>query len=93
MPAKTISAREFHQDTAGAARAARKSPVIVTNRGRPSLVLLSFDEYSNLASSKPKKRAKEKNLVELLRMPEGTPAFDFDFEELRSISPREVDFD
>jgi prevent-host-death family protein len=93
MPAKTISAREFHQDSAGAARAARKSPVIVTNRGRPSLVLLSFDEYSNLASPQPKKGARGKSIVELLRMPEGTPAFDFDFEELRSISPREAAFD
>jgi prevent-host-death family protein len=94
MPAKTISARQFHQDTAGAARAARKSPVIVTNRGRPSLVLLSFDEYSNLASPRPKKGAKEKTIVELLAMPEGTPAFDADFEFPRlEFRPRTVDLD
>jgi prevent-host-death family protein len=48
-PPKIISARQFHQDTAGAARAARKSPVIVTNRGRPNLVLLSPAEYQKLS--------------------------------------------
>jgi prevent-host-death family protein len=92
MPSKTISAREFHQDSAGAVRAARKSPVIVTNRGRPSFVLLSFDEYSNLASPDPKKGAKEKSIVELLAMPEGTPEFDFEFPRLE-FHPRPVDFE
>ena len=86
MPITTFSSREFNQDRSRVKRAVKKGPVFVTDRGRPSLVLLSVEEYYKLA-------AKEKDIVELLRMPEGTPAFDFDFEELRSISPREVDFD
>jgi len=57
-------------------------------------VLLSFDEYSNLASPQSKKGAKEKSIVELLRMPEDTPAFDFDFEFPRlEFRPRPVDLD
>lgn len=43
-----FSARRFNQDTAGAKRAAEDGPVYVTDRGRPSHVLLSFDEYARL---------------------------------------------
>jgi prevent-host-death family protein len=44
----TISSREFNQDAGGAKRAAEKGPVIITDRGRPSHVLLSFEEYRKL---------------------------------------------
>jgi len=47
----TISSREFNQDAGGAKRAAEKGPVIITDRGRPSHVLLSFEEYRNLAGA------------------------------------------
>jgi len=86
MPITTLSSREFNQGASRAAKAAQKGPVFVTNRGRLSLVLLSVDEYHKLSS-------KGKDIVELLRMPDDTPMFDYDFQELRSISPREVDFD
>jgi prevent-host-death family protein len=42
------SAREFNQDTAGAKRAAEDGPVYVTDRGRPSHVLLSMAAYDRL---------------------------------------------
>jgi prevent-host-death family protein len=45
----TISSREFNQDAGGAKRAAEKGPVIITHRGRPSHVLLSFADYRKLA--------------------------------------------
>jgi prevent-host-death family protein len=45
----TISSREFNQDAGGAKRAAEKGPVIITDRGRPSHVLLSFVDYQKLA--------------------------------------------
>jgi hypothetical protein len=36
----------------------------------------------------------EKSIGDLLAMPESTPAFDFDFEEFRSVlPPREVNLD
>jgi len=44
----TISSREFNQDAGGAKRAAESGPVIITDRGRPSHVLLSFEDYRKL---------------------------------------------
>jgi prevent-host-death family protein len=87
MPITTLSSREFNQDRSRATKAARKGPVYITNRGRPAFVLLNMEDYNKITHQ-------EKSIVDLLAMPEGTPAFDFDFEELRSISPpREVNLD
>ena len=44
----SFSSREFKQDAGGAKRAAAKGPVIITDRGRPSHVLLSFEAYQKL---------------------------------------------
>jgi hypothetical protein len=43
-----FTARRFNQEIAAAKRAAEDGPVYVTDRGRPSHVLLTFDEYSQL---------------------------------------------
>ncbi len=51
MSITTISSREFNQDAGGAKRAAEKGPVIITDRGRPSHVLLSFEDYRKLAGA------------------------------------------
>ena len=51
MSITTISSREFNQDAGGAKRAAEKGPVIITDRGRPSHVLLSFRDYRKLAGA------------------------------------------
>ena len=48
MSITTISSRAFNQDAGGAKRAAEKGPVIITDRGRPSHVLLSFEDYRKL---------------------------------------------
>lgn len=63
MVVTTISSREFNQDRARAKRAARQGPVIVTERGKPDLVLLSFEEYQRRLIKKP-------NLADLLSCPE-----------------------
>jgi prevent-host-death family protein len=47
----TISSREFNQDAGGAKRAAEKGPVIITDRGRPSHVLLSYEDYRRLTGA------------------------------------------
>jgi prevent-host-death family protein len=86
VPITTLSSREFNQDTSRATKAAKKGPVYITNRGRRAFVLLTADDFDRITHQ-------EKSIAELLRMPDDTPRFDFDFEELRSISPREVDFD
>ena len=44
----TVSAREFNQDVGAAKRAAAEGPVIITDRGRPSHVLLTIDDYRRL---------------------------------------------
>ncbi|WP_375461512.1 type II toxin-antitoxin system Phd/YefM family antitoxin [uncultured Enterovirga sp.] len=49
MSITTVSSREFNQDAGGAKRAAENGPVIITDRGRPSHVLLSFEAYRKLA--------------------------------------------
>ena len=51
MSITTISSRAFNQDAGGAKRAAEKGPVIITDRGRPSHVLLSFEDYRKLAGT------------------------------------------
>ena len=48
MAFTTLSSRQFNQDTCVAKKAARQGPVVITDRGRPSHVLLSFDEYQRL---------------------------------------------
>jgi len=44
----TISSRDFNQRTHAAKIAARKGPVVVTDRGRPSHVLLTIEEYERI---------------------------------------------
>jgi prevent-host-death family protein len=70
MAMTTFTSREFNQDVSRAKRAAKKGPVFVTDRGKPSHVLLSIEEYRKL-------NGKEKSIVELLAMPE---VGDIDFE-------------
>ncbi len=44
-----MTSREFNQDTGSAKRAARTGPVIITDRGRPAHVLLSYEAYLEMA--------------------------------------------
>jgi len=81
----TISSREFNQDAGGAKKAADKGPVIITDRGRPAHVLLTFEAYQRLLGAGP-------SLLEALSQKEDG---DFEFEPPRmgnDIS-RPVDFD
>ena len=59
----TISSREFNQDAGGAKKAADKGPVIITDRGRPAHVLLSFEDYRKLLDAGP-------SLLDVLRQKE-----------------------
>lgn len=43
-----MTSREFNQATAKAIKASKNAPVIVTNRGTPTCVLLDYTEYQNL---------------------------------------------
>ena len=50
LPARTMGSREFNQSTGTAKVAALTGPVFVTDRGRPSHVLLSYDHYRQLTN-------------------------------------------
>ncbi len=62
MPTTSVSSREFNQDTGGAKRAALQGPVFITDRGKPSYVLMTFDEFRRMTGKQP-------NITELLSMP------------------------
>lgn len=64
MSTTTLSSREFNQDTSKAKRAAKKGPVIITNRGSPSYVLMSIKDYQQMAAQQP-------SIVELIAMSDG----------------------
>lgn len=78
-----MTSREFNQDTAKAKRAAAKGPVFITDRGRPSHVLLSKEEYDRL-EEKPKeeRKGKPRSLADVLEQKEGGD-FDFEFPEFK----------
>lgn len=85
MSITTISSREFNQDAGGAKKAAERGPVIITDRGRPAHVLLSFEDYQKLIGAGP-------SLLEALAQKEDG---DFDFEPPRMGDKifRDVDLD
>ncbi|TCC51522.1 type II toxin-antitoxin system Phd/YefM family antitoxin [Kribbella pittospori] len=58
-----MSARDFNRDVSAAKRAASDGPVVITDRGEPAYVLLSFEEYRRL-------REDGKDLVDRLSMDE-----------------------
>lgn len=85
MPSMTLSSREFNHDLGRAKRAATEGPVFITDRGRPSYVLLSMDDYRKLIGQQP-------SIVDLLALP---GAEDIDFEPVRTEGPffRPADLD
>ncbi|SOD89800.1 type II toxin-antitoxin system prevent-host-death family antitoxin [Caenispirillum bisanense] len=78
MPA-TFSSRDFNQDLAGAKRAAKQGPVVITDRGEPAYVLMTHAEFRRL------KGERRRSIVDLLRQDE--PDADFDFQPPRLTGP------
>lgn len=64
-----MSSRRFNQDTGAAKQAANAGPVIITDRGKPSHVLLSLEDYQELAGE-------SRSLLEAVAQ---TAAEEFDF--------------
>ncbi|MDT8758441.1 type II toxin-antitoxin system Phd/YefM family antitoxin [Sphingomonas psychrotolerans] len=58
---KMIGSREFNQDVSAAKRLARTEPVFVTDRGRPTHVLMSIDAFRQLSGER-------ESIVDLLAM-------------------------
>ena len=82
MPVTKLSSREFNQDIGKAKRASRKGPVIITDRGKPSQVLLSFEEYKRLTNQR-------RSITKALAMP-GAADIEFDPQQ-SSIASKPVD--
>ena len=62
MTITTLTSREFNQDASKAKIAAESGPVIITDRGQPAHVLLTFADYKKLTSQRTR-------IADLLAMP------------------------
>jgi prevent-host-death family protein len=81
----TMSSREFNQDTGRAKTAARSGPVIITDRGSPAHVLMTYEEYQKLTGG-------QESLVDLLSLPPDAPYVELDIERPRDLA-RSADLD
>jgi PHD/YefM family antitoxin component YafN of YafNO toxin-antitoxin module len=59
---KVIGSREFNQDVSAAKRLARLEPLFVTDRGKPTHVLMSIDAFRRMSGQR-------ESIVDLLAMP------------------------
>jgi prevent-host-death family protein len=62
MQITTLTSREFNQDTSRAKKAAQQGPVVITDRGRPAHVLMTFEHYERVTG-------RRRSIVETLSMP------------------------
>lgn len=62
MSITTLSSREFQQNANQAQKATKSGPVFITNRGRPTQVLLSIEDYQRITAQKH-------SIVDALSMP------------------------
>ncbi|MEE3622779.1 type II toxin-antitoxin system Phd/YefM family antitoxin [Nitrospirillum sp. BR 11752] len=58
-----MSSRDFNQDVGGAKRAALNEPVFITDRGKPTHVLMNFETFLRLTGD-------GQSIVDLLAMPD-----------------------
>lgn len=73
----TLSSREFNQRASEAKKAANDGLVFITDRGRPSHVLMSMEQYRRLTAS-------QRKIADLLAMPDVADV------ELETPHPREL---
>ena len=60
---KLITSREFNRDVSQAKRLARIEPVLITDRGQPTHVLMSIEEFRRFTGE-------SESILEALAMPE-----------------------
>jgi prevent-host-death family protein len=60
---KLLTSREFNRDVSHAKREARLEPVLITDRGQPTHVLMSIADYRRLTGE-------SENILEILAMPQ-----------------------
>ncbi len=80
---KTMTSREANQDFSRAKREAKSGPVLITERGRPANVLMTYDQYRRLVG-------KSRSILEQLALPESED-IELDLPE-RTVEPfRDID--
>lgn len=80
----TFTSRQFNRDPGGVKRAAMAGPVFITDRDKPSLVVLSIEQYERLAG-------RGRSLLDVL-MPEDDQDFAFEPPKAQLVSrPAELD--
>ncbi|MDR6820193.1 PHD/YefM family antitoxin component YafN of YafNO toxin-antitoxin module [Neorhizobium sp. 2083] len=82
MSVTSLSSRELNHDVGRAKKAAQKGPVVITDRGKPSHVLMTYSEFERLTGRRG-------NLVDALSMP-GLSGIELD-PPRAEIASREVD--
>jgi len=74
----TLSSHEFNQDTGRAIKATETGPVVITDRGKPAHVLMTFSDYQRVIG-------KRKNILDLVGM-KGAGDIEFEPAKITSLS-------
>lgn len=69
-----MTSREFNQQLSQAQKAAKVAPVIITNRGKPAFVLMSYSDYTQ------HNHEQKKNIAELFASYEYPEVADIELE-------------
>jgi prevent-host-death family protein len=80
----TVTSREFYQGRAKVKKAAEQGPVIVTDRGTPSFVVLKFEEYNRITQPRI-------SVADALYMP-GADEIEFEIPARTPYKPRKIDW-
>jgi prevent-host-death family protein len=81
MTITTVPSQQLSQDLTRAMKASKNGPVFITDRGKPTHVLLSIEEYQNLT--------RRRSIADSLAMPDVS---DIEFEPPHvSIKPHPTD--
>lgn len=80
-----VSSRNFSQDTGSAKKQAAHGPVIITDRGKPAHVLMTFEYFEKLTG-------KRLTLLEAVADDEGGE-FEFDFPKLGDFGLKVPEFE
>ncbi len=78
-----MTSREFNRNASRARKATASGPVFITDRGKPSHVLLTIDEYRKLGGKGP-------GIADLLQMP-GAGEIEFDPPTIQEFGMKPVD--
>ncbi|MDN5938558.1 MAG: type II toxin-antitoxin system Phd/YefM family antitoxin [Salinisphaera sp.] len=76
MTITSLSSRELNHNIGRAKRATQGGPVIITDRGKPAHVLLSYEQYQKLSGTR-------RTLAEALAMPPGGEDIEFEPERMK----------